>query len=439
MLFKKINRNDLSFKTLKILFLRVIGVILLFGLTLFLTNNFEPDTVGRYDFLRTMIFVFSALILLGTEQSILYFAGTNSENTEALNVVYVKMISLILIAYAFLLVPFFFLNKEFINNYFNDNNSYSLIIKCIIILPFYAISILNFEMLRAVGKITIAEFYRNIVKYTPFLICAISIVILEKKELLINTYLFSFLVVALISSTHLYIQILSKKKSKFKNHNFTKKRIFLKSFPMALSGIGFFLLQSIDVFLIKKYINNEAVAFYSIAVKLVLILIMIVNAVNISLASKIAELYNKNNIEELQKNITKASKIMTLISFLTAIPLVFLSDYILLIFGYDYLVAKNSLILMIIAQSCSSIFGVSAVYLNMTKKQHYFQFILLSAVVINLILNVYLIPLYGIFGASISFSISVLYWNISSAVLIYIKDKIVLFPWTKNKLANHEN
>jgi hypothetical protein len=56
------------------LVLRVIGVFILFGFTLFLTKNFDPKTVGQYDFVRSFfLLVIGSISLLGCDQSILYF------------------------------------------------------------------------------------------------------------------------------------------------------------------------------------------------------------------------------------------------------------------------------------------------------------------------------------------------------------------------------
>ena len=54
-------------KSLKVLFLRVGGVILFFSLTLFLTNNFPTEEVGKYDFTRSLLLILGGLCLLCTE------------------------------------------------------------------------------------------------------------------------------------------------------------------------------------------------------------------------------------------------------------------------------------------------------------------------------------------------------------------------------------
>ena len=60
-------------KSVKVLFIRGAGVLLLFMLSLFLTNFYSPEDVGRYDFVRATIMILSGASLIGTNQSIIYY------------------------------------------------------------------------------------------------------------------------------------------------------------------------------------------------------------------------------------------------------------------------------------------------------------------------------------------------------------------------------
>ena len=62
-------------KSVKVLFIRGAGVLLLFMLSLFLTNFYSPEDVGRYDFVRATIMILSGASLIGTNQSIIYYSG----------------------------------------------------------------------------------------------------------------------------------------------------------------------------------------------------------------------------------------------------------------------------------------------------------------------------------------------------------------------------
>ena len=68
-------KNELIQKSIKVLFLRGSGVVLLFLFTMFLTNYYSAELVGKYDFVRATIMILSGVSLIGTNQSIIYYSG----------------------------------------------------------------------------------------------------------------------------------------------------------------------------------------------------------------------------------------------------------------------------------------------------------------------------------------------------------------------------
>ena len=81
-------------KSFKVLFIRGAGVFLLFMLSLFLTNFYSPEQVGRYDFVRATIMILSGASLIGTNQSIIYYSGVlKSKNSLSfIKNIYYKMV-----------------------------------------------------------------------------------------------------------------------------------------------------------------------------------------------------------------------------------------------------------------------------------------------------------------------------------------------------------
>jgi len=94
------------FKSLNVLALRIAGMLLFFGLTLFLTNNFEAGMVGQYDFSRALLIFLGGACVFGMHQSVIYYAGyLKSKNSLSyLKKLYSKML-VIVFSIAFL---FFF-------------------------------------------------------------------------------------------------------------------------------------------------------------------------------------------------------------------------------------------------------------------------------------------------------------------------------------------
>jgi O-antigen/teichoic acid export membrane protein len=127
---------------------------------------------------------------------------------------------------------------------------------------------------------------------------------------------------------------------------------------------------------------------------------------------------------ELNKTLKNTSRLIFLITFPIAFITSIYSNSILKIFGVGYINASLPLIILMFGQAFCSLFGSATIYLNMTGRQKIFQYILIIAVVINFVSNRLLVPKYGMIGASISFVLSLLFWNISTAVIVYRKDGV---------------
>jgi O-antigen/teichoic acid export membrane protein len=119
MIFKKIT-DQLVKSSLKVLILRVIGVLFFFILSLFLTNFYKPALVGKYDFVRSVLLIVGGISLLGTNQAIIYYSGVlvAKNSLGSLLKVYRKMLLFIFGASLFFFILINLLNTESINTFF---------------------------------------------------------------------------------------------------------------------------------------------------------------------------------------------------------------------------------------------------------------------------------------------------------------------------------
>jgi len=327
------------------------------------------------------------------------------------------------------LIIILLIGKDTISVYFNDLNIYGIMLKATFLLFFYCITIFNTEALRALEAIYIAELYRNTFKYLSVIIGSIILFYIQKQNYLVETFLIGFIFLSIIS-TIMILSIFKKNKIESKSESkdeITHKFIFLKSYPIAISTLAIFLLMSFDVMFLKKFYGNEEVAFYALAVKLMTLLLVVMNSVNITISPKIAEQFFSEKKQELKKTMKSSARMIFFISIPLVVFFCVLSTQILSFFGPKYLIAKEPLIILMVGQGICSFFGAVQVYLNMTGRQTTFQVILIFAVIINFFLNKNLIPTYGMNGAAFSYVISMFIWNLAATIIIYKKDKIIVF------------
>ena len=422
--------KDLTQKSFSVLIIRSFGVLLLFGFTLFITNFYSAENVGRYDFVRSTLMVLGGISLMGTNQSIIYYSGLLNarKSIESIRSIYSEMLKIIF-TLSLIILGFFmiFFNEPIIYDIFKNRESYTLILKTILTLVFFAVTMLNIDTIRALKKTILSEMYRSIFRYLPVFIFAIILLKTNNEELLVEVYLLGFLLLSLFSSIRVYILFKKIDKPNDKSESFTITEIFKTSSPMALSAIAYFIMQSVDIIILSIYEGFDQIAYYSVSVKLAMLTTLALMSVNIVIAPRIAEIYENQKMQKLQMLIKHSTRIIFLISICVLSVLFFFSEEILGLFGQGYVIANNALLFLLAAQFFNAVSGPGAIYLNMTGRQKTLNKILVSALIINISLNFYLIPTQGINGAAIATLASLIIWNTITTVLIYSTDKIKIF------------
>lgn len=196
---------------------------------------------------------------------------------------------------------------------------------------------------------------------------------------------------------------------KILNWNYSKifaKSILMDSWPLALSGIAVMIYMKIDQVMIKHIISEESVGFYAAAVRLCeswyFIPVTLCNSIFPAIVNA------KNVSEEFYNN--RMQKLYDLLAWLAigiAVPVTFLSEEIIyLLFGSEFTPAATVLTIYIWVGVAVFLGVASSQYLtneNLTKLT------LLRTTIgmfINITLNLILIPLYGIIGASLATLVS---------------------------------
>ena len=426
--FNRFNLHNVLGGALRVLILRVLGVIFLFGITLYLTNFYPAEVVGAYEFTRSSLFLIGGVTLLGTDQSILFFSGRFSKPEQAgtLFQVYLKMLTLLLGVSILLLGIILVIPKEYYNLFFNDQRSGTLLIKMGFCLFFYAVTLFNTEFFRAFDLHEKSELYRGILKQLPFGFGLLILFLFNKHDYVVEVFLLSFLFCALLSGLEVYLKYKRLNPVVSRQTSIRFKTVLKATIPIAISAFGFYLLISIDVFFLKRYTNFETLAYYGTSIKIIFLISTLINVMGSYLSVRIADLFVTDQVA-LQAVLKKGVRVIVGLALGLSVILFVFAAEILGVFGAAYQEAVPALRILIAGHFMSTLFGVTQVYLNMTKKQVVLQYILIIAVVINAIINAILIPKYGMLGAAVASAFSVIFWNGCAVVWVYKKDRIKLF------------
>ncbi len=178
----------------------------------------------------------------------------------------------------------------------------------------------------------------------------------------------------------------------------------------ALAGVG---LLWADTLLLGLWRPPADVAVYSIATRTVLVGMMFILPIGIAFQPVIARLYAIDDRPQLQTMYRFATKWSTLAG---APPLIFLAFFatpvIALLYPDAYTRGAWPMALLAIGQTVNAATGPCGHMVTMVGRSDLVLGNSLAALVINLALNLALIPPFGLVGAGLAWGISIVAWNL---------------------------
>ena len=178
------------------------------------------------------------------------------------------------------------------------------------------------------------------------------------------------------------------------------KKLMDGALPLIFSGMMVLLYMKIDQVMLKEKLNTKAVGVYAAAVKLCEAWYFIPSAIMASLFPAIIE--SRKESEEIYENrVQKLYEMMVWGSLLVAIPTSFLADwFIQVLYGAIFQEAAIVLKIYIWTFVFVSLGVASSHWLVAENLEKYALIRSLLGAIINITLNWYMIPIYGITGAA---------------------------------------
>jgi len=173
--------------------------------------------------------------------------------------------------------------------------------------------------------------------------------------------------------------------------------------------------------MVGAMLGPEAAGIFDVAIKGAALVSFALMAVNMPLAPAVAELYAKGEKKLLQRLVTKSARVALLGSLPVAFGMILFGREVLSIFGRDFIEGSTVLAILSAGQLINVAMGSVALLLNMTGYEEDTAKGIGIAALVNVVLNAFLIPLWGINGAATASAISMAAWNILLAWWVYKK------------------
>ncbi|MBN2478074.1 flippase [Candidatus Micrarchaeota archaeon] len=236
----------------------------------------------------------------------------------------------------------------------------------------------------------------------------------SKLDSLTIPYIVSFTLVAGIS-TYLAVKENRGWNKSIEQFNIQKYFLFGKniiSFGIVMTALGLFgtLLSYIDRVMLGVFMGQDAgagIAIYTFAVGLASIITIFPTTIKVIFYPVVSELYGANKIDEMKKVLDSSLKwviILTIPMFL--VIAIFSGKLLGMIYGIEYEEGAFVLLMFSIGFTMSSLIGIQAKTLAAINRLDVNLKRVITASVVNIVLNLILIPNYGINGAAVASAVS---------------------------------
>ena len=211
------------------------------------------------------------------------------------------------------------------------------------------------------------------------------------------------------------------------------KKLLSFSVPLLVMNMLLMVMSWTDTLMLGYFKAPEVVGVYNAALPLAGLLSMTLSSMNFIYIPIISQLYSKNLINELKRSYI----ILTKWIFLMTLPIFFVlflfPDVVLnLLFGSRYIGAAVALQILAFGFFINISLGFTGNTLLVLGKSNFLMRTFVISAIINIILNMVLIPPMGIIGASIASAFSLIVAKILNMIKIYRFFEV--HPFAKNYL-----
>lgn len=192
-----------------------------------------------------------------------------------------------------------------------------------------------------------------------------------------------------------------------------------------------------DLIIIGYFRTDEEVGIYRAATQIGFLVLFALQAINQILQPYIASYYYAEKIEKLKEIVKKAALFNFIAASSVLFLLVFFGKYILsFLFGNEFESGYAPLIILSLGFWLKSLSGPAAQLLKMTGHEFMALKVLFISIFINIIMNLILVPDFGMEGAAFATAVSLAVWHFLLKILCskYLEiDPSIISVFIRNK------
>lgn len=410
-------------------FLRFGGLAVGYLLTLVIANLFGAKGLGDYVLAITVLRLFTLLAKLGMDTTSIRFIASFASQEKWTSIFHFRKQVVTILSFTSVVASLmmYFLSEP-IADLINANSRY-IQLNAFFVMPM-AFFMLHYQSLRGLKRIAEFSFFYRM---SQALFSVISIVIIYQfttdDEVPIYAYLLSVSIVSFLSflSFRYWVKKRSFGKQSAEKEVRSYSDILKISIPLMFAQSVQFIMAWTDKLMLGNMTTSEDVGIYHTAFKLSMFAAVALMSINSIASPKFAEMFGKDDMEGLKKVVHQSTKMI----FWMSVPLVVIffifPEFLLGLFGEEFKIGVTAFIFLSCGRLISSFSGSVGNILQMTGNQNIYAKILFFGAILNITLNLILIPqtsplaslnIVGINGAAFASMSSLIIWNLSMVFVI---------------------
>lgn len=198
------------------------------------------------------------------------------------------------------------------------------------------------------------------------------------------------------------------------------KKVLDVAYSIILTGMSILLYTQSDIWILGMFTSTENVGIYGTAAKIALLVYFPMMTFASILYPLISSIYASGDRDQLRKMMSECTRWILSMAMPIILILVFEGNYILEYFyGPDFSAGYSVLVILILGQMIKAFAGLISVLLMMTGGHKVYMKVTIIGGILNIVLNVILIPLYGITGAAAATAFCLIMVDITCIFIIH--------------------
>lgn len=393
---------------------RIINAGCQYGLILVMGRCLGAAGVGLF-FLGKAIMMFSnALSSIGLNASLPKFIPEYIVKDEYGKVLEcIKFSFLIVLIFSVAISVGLFKSADYLAlNVFNDVHLAGVIRLFCIVLPIYALLRMLLSSIRSFRDMVGLTIVESIILPLGTIIFGLFFLAYRSSVFSIVWAFLVSVVLGIAVSAYLLFKKFENKKNRLTKRHISYGYILKYSFPLMGTGIIGFALSWVDTFMIGLFRNSGEIGIYNGASRIALFSNIILASVNTIFGPTISTLYSKGLMKDLELSYKATVRWIIYISIPVYLMIFLFPQGIMSFYGTEFIAGSTALVILAIGQLVNISVGSAGYLLTMTGRPTVEFINTIASLLIDILLNFYLIPLYGINGAAIATAVSLSAINI---------------------------